>query len=148
MIWNFVKDYGATTDDRVSMFGGAGVDPEYFVELPPGDPDKLKAGYVGRMIWSKGVDVLVAAKDKLAERGIALELDMYGAPDSANPRAIQQETLELWNKRPGVRWHGPVADVRNVWQDCEIAVVPTRTREGMPRVMLEAASCGRALNCY
>jgi len=49
------------------------------------------------------------------------------------------------NTRLGVAWHGPIEDVRDVWRNCEIAVVPTRTREGMPRVMLEAASCGRAL---
>ena len=35
--------------------------------------------------------------------------------------------------------------MRDVWRECDIAVVPTRTREGMPLVMLEAASSSRPL---
>jgi len=141
----FARQYGAPENNRTSMFGGAGVDPDHFTEMPPAPDEKVHAGYVGRMIWSKGVDILVSAKEVLQNRGTNLQLDMYGTPDTANPRALQLKTMEQWNTRPGVKWHGPIKDVRDVWQHCEIAIVPTRTREGMPRAMLEAAACGRAL---
>jgi glycosyltransferase involved in cell wall biosynthesis len=35
--------------------------------------------------------------------------------------------------------------VRSVWQRADLCVIPSRTGEGMPRVMLEAAACGRPL---
>ena len=142
---DFLASYGVSVDKRTSLFGGAGVDPDFFTALPSEGETVCHAAYVGRMIWSKGVDVLVEASGLVNARDVELELDMYGAPDPANPGSIQNETLHDWNQISGVKWHGPISDVREVWRNCDIAVVPTRTREGMPRAMLEAASCGRPL---
>jgi glycosyltransferase involved in cell wall biosynthesis len=36
-------------------------------------------------------------------------------------------------------------DVREVWRRAEICVWPGETRQGLPRAVLEAAACGRAL---
>jgi glycosyltransferase involved in cell wall biosynthesis len=44
-----------------------------------------------------------------------------------------------------VRQEGPAADVREVWRRAEICVFPALTRQGVPRTLLEAAACGRAL---
>jgi glycosyltransferase involved in cell wall biosynthesis len=38
-----------------------------------------------------------------------------------------------------------VADIRPVWQRADIFVLPARSREGMPRALLEAAACARPL---
>lgn len=142
---NFLEQYGVPVDTSASLVGGAGVDPEFYAALPIGGHKPLRAAYIGRMIGSKGVDVLIAAKDQLRERGVELELEMFGAPDPGNPGAIDRDRLMEWSTRPGVKWHGVSSDVRDVWRNCDIAVIPTRTREGMPRAMLEAASCGRPL---
>lgn len=141
----FIGSYGAPIERRVSVVGGAGVDPSYFFPLPPSDVRPVHVAYVGRMIWTKGVDVLVEAISKLAHKGVAVKLDLYGSPDPHNPKSIEIETLENWNQKSCVAWHGPVTDVREVWKICDIAVVSTRTREGMPRSMLEAAASERPL---
>ena len=39
---------------------------------------------------------------------------------------------------------GHVADIREVWAAAHIAVLPSR-REGLPKSLLEAAACGRAI---
>ncbi len=128
---------------RVTTLPGAGVDPEAYpaMPLPPFAP--ASAGYVGRMIWSKGVDILVEAQRLLHERDIPLQLRLCGAPDSGNPRAIPAETLRAWSQEPGVSWLGRVADIAGFWRDTGIAVVPSRGGEGLPRALLEAAACGR-----
>ncbi len=140
----FLQQYGATKTNT-SLFGGAGVDPDYFTPAPGIKSDPVRVAYVGRMIWSKGVDVLVKAATQLRERGISIQLDLFGTPDLANPNSVSEETLDQWNQLPNVSWHGRSLDVREVWAQCEIAVMPTRTREGMPRAMLEAAACARGL---
>ncbi len=140
----FVQSYGATKN-RFTTFNGAGVDPEHFTPPPAIKTDFVRIAYVGRMIQSKGVDVLIAAMARLKQRGINIHLDLFGAPDTANPNSISLQTLELWNQIPNVTWHGFISDVRQVWSACEISVMPTLTREGMPRAMLEAAACARAL---
>ena len=38
-----------------------------------------------------------------------------------------------------------MADVREVWRRAEICVLPATGRQGLPRALLEAAACGRAL---
>ncbi len=140
----FLGRYGVSPRNRVGMLGGAGVDPDHYHAMPELSPPPV-AAFVGRMIWSKGVDVLVAAGDLLHQRSVALDIELYGEPDLANPNAITLQTIEEWNMKSNLNWHGSVDDVRRVWRQCDICVVPTRTREGMPRAMLEAASCARAL---
>jgi glycosyltransferase involved in cell wall biosynthesis len=52
--------------------------------------------------------------------------------------------LEL-AREPGIEWLGHVADVREVWARAAIAVLPSSYGEGVPKSLLEAASCARAI---
>ena len=140
-----LRQLGKVPKERTSIFGGAGVDPEKFPLLPePGNKIPI-AGYVGRMVWSKGVDVLISAMDRLAEDNASVNLDLYGIPDEGNPNAVSRAELELWNQRDDTIWHGLSNDVREVWAKADFAVMPSRGGEGLPRSLLEAASCAKAL---
>ncbi|MGD9501360.1 MAG: glycosyltransferase, partial [Methyloceanibacter sp.] len=44
----------------------------------------------------------------------------------------------------GIEWLGHVADIRTVWARAHFAVLASR-REGLPKSLLEAAACGRAM---
>ncbi len=136
---------GIGTDAHSSIVPGAGVDPDAFPAQPVPTHATPRAAYVGRLIRSKGVEVLVAAFEILRARGIALELALYGAPDPHNPDAVTEEALDRWSATPGLSWHGHVSDVASIWRDADIAMVPTLGGEGVPRAMLEAAACGRPL---
>jgi glycosyltransferase involved in cell wall biosynthesis len=133
---------------RVTLLGGAGIDPEHFPEqaVPPvSDVSPVRIAYVGRMVWSKGVDVLVEAHRLIRAGGTSVDLVLCGAPDPENPRSIAAASLTGWSAEAGVSWLGFVADVRGVWADAHIAVVPSRGGEGLPRALLEAAGSGRPL---
>ena len=140
-----LRDAGAASGPRFAILGGAGVDPAAFPPLPPPDNPVPIAAFVGRMIRPKGVDVLMAAFDRLAGRGEPLRLELCGRSDEGNQGAIAADALAAWCELSGARWHGHVADVREVWQRADIFVLPTRDREGMPRALLEAAACARPL---
>jgi len=124
---------------------GAGVDVEMFLPYPLPALPPLKTAIVARMIWSKGIDLAVEAVSRLVTQGVAVELDIYGAPDLDNQRHFPTQVLEGWGRRPGIRWHGHVSDICEVWQNHHIGLFPSRGGEGLPRAMLEAAACGRAL---
>jgi glycosyltransferase involved in cell wall biosynthesis len=141
----FTLARGVGRASRTTIVPGAGVDPIEFPALPPPANAVPRAAYVGRLVRSKGVDVLVAAHQKLRERGIGLDLALYGAIDTHNPDAVTRDTLTEWQQRPGLSAPGHVTDVRNVWREADIAVVPTLGGEGVPRAMLEAAACARPI---
>jgi len=131
-------------DTAVTLVGGAGVDPNAFAPgpLPPAPP--LKVAIVARMLWSKGIDVAVEAVRRMRREGVAVELSLYGAPDASNRRAIPEATLRDWTG-DGIVWHGPTRDVAGVWAGHHLACLPSRGGEGLPRTLLEAAACGRAI---
>lgn len=136
---------GADPGARHTILGGAGIDPEAFPALPPPANDPPVAAYVGRMIRAKGVDILVEARRRLARTGRRLDVALYGRIDPGAPDALSADEIAAWSREGGVTWHGHVDDVREVWRRSDIAVLPSVTREGMPRSILEAAASARPL---
>jgi glycosyltransferase involved in cell wall biosynthesis len=138
---------GLDPEDRkkVIIVGGAGVNPDQLTPGPlPGSPP-IRIALVARMLWSKGVDLAVQAVSQARAEGAPVSLSLYGAPDPLNPRAIPENVLVSWGQRPGITWEGKTQDVGAVWRDHHLAILPSRGGEGLPRTLLEAASCGRAI---
>lgn len=135
-----------TDNDHVVVLGGAGVDPNSLPEqtLPPFEGE-LKVAIVSRMLWSKGIDTAVEAVRIARREGVNVTLSLFGAPDPSNPKAIEPDLLSRWNRINGVTWHGATQDVSSVWAGHHVACLPSRGGEGLPRTLLEAASCGRAI---
>ncbi|MBB6250316.1 glycosyltransferase family 4 protein [Nitrospirillum iridis] len=126
------------------LIRGSGVDLAHYEELA--DPmGPVTCAQVSRMLTLKGVEDLVAAVRQVRDQGIDLRLILAGSPDPDSPAAIPEATLRAWNAEPGIEWLGPVNDVRTVWSRAHIAVLASRGGEGVPKSLLEAASCGRAI---
>jgi glycosyltransferase involved in cell wall biosynthesis len=53
--------------------------------------------------------------------------------------------LKEWAARPGITWGGPTRDIEGVWKAHHLCILPSRGGEGLPRTILEAAACGRAI---
>jgi len=130
-------------DERIALIPGSGVDTGVLTPLPePGGP--FTVGFVGRLLYDKGVQVLVEAQEILRARGTPVRVLLAGAPDPSNPASIPEATLARWRQTEGLSLLGHVTDVRTIWAQCHLAVLPSR-REGLPKSLLEAAACGRAL---
>ncbi|ASG21890.1 glycosyltransferase family 4 protein [Nitrospirillum viridazoti] len=126
------------------LIRGSGVDLTHYEELAePLGP--VTCAQVSRMLTLKGVEDLVAAVRLVRAQGTDLRLILAGAPDTDSPAAIPQATLNAWAAEPGIEWLGAVSDVRTVWARAGIAVLASRGGEGVPKSLLEAAACGRAI---
>jgi glycosyltransferase involved in cell wall biosynthesis len=130
---------------KVAIVGGAGVDPLILMPSPMPPIPPLKVALVARMLWSKGVDLAVEAVRLARAEGAKVTLTIHGAPDPSNPKAIPEATLKEWAARPGIDWAGPTRDIEGVWKAHHLCILPSRGGEGLPRTILEAASCGRAI---
>jgi glycosyltransferase involved in cell wall biosynthesis len=131
------------SSDRIFVVPGSGVDIDVLMPLP--EPDgPITAAFVGRLLYDKGIGTLMGAFDLLARRGETIRLLVAGERDPANPASVTEAQLAQWRQRPNVEFLGQVADIRSVWSRAHLAVLPSR-REGLPKSLLEAAACGRAL---
>lgn len=129
--------------ERIFTVPGSGVDTERLRPLlEPAGP--TTAGFVGRLLDDKGVRTLVEAHGLLTKRGENIRLLIAGDHDPANPTSIDEREIEGWKTRPGLEVLGFVEDISTVWARAHIAVLPSR-REGLPKSLLEAAACGRAI---
>ncbi len=144
------KDDGETlrrhhllNNPQVELIRGSGVDVKAFPQLPP-PKGPLIAALVARMLSDKGIRETVEAAWHLKRQGIDLKLWLVGPTDPANPAAISQEKLQEWDAEGVVKWVGPRKDIAAIWAEAAIAVLPSY-REGLPKALLEAASCGRPL---
>ena len=129
--------------ERIDLIPGSGVDTDVLTPLP--EPlGLIRAGFVARMLEDKGIRALIEAHRMLRARSETIELVLAGDPDPENPTSIPQAEIEAWAREPGITWLGHVTDIRPVWEQCQIAVLPSR-REGLPKALLEAAACGRPM---
>jgi glycosyltransferase involved in cell wall biosynthesis len=129
--------------ERIALIPGSGVDIDTMIPMPaPAGP--FTVGFVGRFLDDKGVRTLVRAHELLAMHGIAIHTLLAGEPDPSNPASIPDHVLASWRLIPNLRLLGQVGDIRTVWAQAHVAILPSR-REGLPKSLLEAAACGRPL---
>jgi glycosyltransferase involved in cell wall biosynthesis len=129
--------------DTVVLIPGSGVDTKKLTPLPEPAPP-VTAAYVGRMLADKGVLTLIEAFAQLGKRSVPLQLLLAGDCDPENPGSLAPEQLREFASLYGINWLGHVADIREVWARAHFAVLASR-REGLPKSLLEAGACGRAM---
>jgi glycosyltransferase involved in cell wall biosynthesis len=140
----WVDPGGALGDARVLRMPGAGVDATLFPATPePAGP--IVVGIVSRLVRSKGVDLAVAAAQRLRASGLPIVLRVAGEPDADNPGRVDAAELARWGATPGVELCGRTDDIAGFWRSAHIACLPSRGGEGLPRSLLEAAACGRPI---
>lgn len=129
--------------EQVVMIRGSGVDLEQFsvVPEPTGEPVAVMAS---RLLRDKGVREFAAAAKESAALGGGVRWVLAGSPDPGNPASVTQEDVAVWKREGAVECLGEQADVAALYQRSHVVVLPSY-REGLPKSLIEAAACGRAV---
>lgn len=130
---------------RVAVIRGSGVETERYtvtdlLETPP-----FICAYAGRMIDSKGLPTMYEAFDILKTKAPHIKLWLCGKPDSGNPGTWDEKRLRDWcAANPNIEWKGH-RDMADIWPHTHLALQPSWGGEGLPKALLEAGACARAM---
>jgi len=134
---------GLVEPSRVRLIRGSGVDIKRFSPLPEA-AGALVVMLAARMLWDKGVGEFVAAASALRARGVTARFVLVGDGDADNPASIPDAQLKAWHESGVVEFWGRCDDMPAAFAQAHIVCLPSY-REGLPKVLLEAAACSRPI---
>lgn len=135
---------GIARPEQIVLIRGAGVDTrQFFATEEPDSPLPLVV-LPARMLWDKGIAEFVEAARILREQNVKVRFLLAGERDPDNPAAIPAERLQSWRDAGVVEWPGRVDDMATLFSQSTLVCLPSY-REGLPKALLEAAACQRAL---
>ncbi|NRP73079.1 N,N'-diacetylbacillosaminyl-diphospho-undecaprenol alpha-1,3-N-acetylgalactosaminyltransferase [Ensifer psoraleae] len=139
-----IRRYRMLGDDlSPTKIPGSGVDLDHFTfSIPPrSGPTFLM---IARLLRDKGVVEYVEAARIVRRSFPNAKFQLLGHFDS-NPTAISREEIDGWVREGVLDYLGTTADVRPYLTACNVFVLPSYYREGIPRSILEALATGRAV---
>jgi glycosyltransferase involved in cell wall biosynthesis len=127
--------------NRMRLIKGSGVDTMCFQPCLDNKKETPVVVLIGRMLWDKGVREFVEAAMILKNEGIKGRFILIGDTDPHNSAMISPAQLKKWSREGFVEWLGHRHDIAELLSQSSIACLPSY-REGLPKFLLEAASCG------
>ena len=134
---------GAIDGKAAMLLPGSGVDTERFTVAPFVDRDPFVFLFAGRLIEQKGIVHLIEASRELRASGADFVVNIVGFLDEGSPTSVTAEELERWHDEGIINYLGRTDDMHLEINNAHCVVHPSYYREGRPRILLEAASCGR-----
>lgn len=127
---------------KVFFVNGSGVDINKF-KFTEVDDNNPKFLFMARLLKSKGINEYFEASKNLKKKYHHAEFSIAGWLDEQNPESITESDLEKIINSNSVTFLGKV-DPYDAITKSNIFVLPSY-REGLPRSVLEAMSCGRPI---
>lgn len=141
---DFFIGAGVLEAKDAALIRGSGVNLNTFLPLP--EPNGLPVvALPARMLWDKGVGEFVQAAGQLRRSGVKARFVLAGRVDQSNPGSVSEEQLQAWDRKGDVEWWGYFEDVRTLLSRANLVCLPSYYREGLPKALLEAGACERAV---
>ena len=139
--WGFNR--GVINSSKVRLVRGSGVDLQMhqYSSEPQG---KVIITFVARLLVDKGIREFIEASKILHDNGIEATFWIVGDIDEGNQKSITREEIASWKQLPNVKFFGFQENIADFYSKSNIACLPSY-REGLPKSLVEAAACGRAV---
>ena len=159
----FYIERGLVRPEQSTVILGSGVDTGKYSPAAdayrPAGSAPVRFLMFSRMMWSKGVEEYCRAAERIAHAhkdGIKPEFVLIGGATRdnatsvepawlANPGTIPGEWLEAEAAKGHVSWKPHLPDMLPFIHAADVVVLPSYYPEGLPRSLLEAMACGKAI---
>ncbi|WP_028484060.1 glycosyltransferase family 4 protein [Thioalkalivibrio sp. ALE17] len=134
---------GGLREEKTEIIRGSGVDLEGYAchAEPLGTPVVVMAV---RLLREKGIEEFIEAARLVVARGVQARFLVVGDPDPGNPSSVSAEDVDRWRAEGVAEFLGFRQDIARIFRESHVVVLPSY-REGLPKVLIEAAACGRAV---
>ena len=95
-----------------------------------------------RLLWDKGIGEFVEAARRLRRDFPDARFQILGIVERRSTAAVPLSKLQEWSGEGVIDYLGSADDVRPALAAADCIVLPSYYREGVPRVLLEAAAMG------
>ena len=130
--------------DKV-LIKGSGADLSVYNYSPENITNNVKIVMACRLLKEKGVYQYIEAARIVKEQYPNTEFLLVGTPDLENPNTVKQIEIDSWVNKNLITYLGHRSDIPAVFADSNIVCLPSFYGEGVPKVLIEAAACGRAI---
>tara|TARA_Y100000310_G_scaffold10215_1_gene10939 strand:+ start:9533 stop:10648 length:1116 start_codon:yes stop_codon:yes gene_type:complete len=124
------------------LIRGSGVCLNKF-NMVPEPKQSFTVMFLARLLKDKGVVEFCEAAKKLSKLN-DVRFVLVGDLDPENPNSLTRSQLATYVSEENIEHWGFIPDVENVIPKSNIIVLPSY-REGLPKSLIEAAACGRAV---
>ena len=98
--------------------------------------------FPSRIISHKGIFEFINAVKILKRKNIKAKFVLVGDIDTENPSSVKLSIVKKWEEENLIENWGYKKNMSNIINSALIVVLPSY-REGFPKVLIEAAACGR-----
>lgn len=130
---------------KTHLIRGSGVSLLDYSCSPEPELHKPVVVLAARLLRDKGVVEFVAAAQILRQRGVHAEFRLIGSVDPGNPTSVTEGELQEWARDGSIRLLGFRTDIAEQYRQANIVCLPSYYGEGLPKCLVEAAACGRAV---
>lgn len=135
--------------NRAKVLPGAGVNTERFCYLEKIFSKNLIVLFSGRLLKAKGLYDLVRVVDLMRANDFPVELWVAGVVDIEGEGSISNDRLlSLCEQGSIQKLFLNAKNIEEIIWDSDVVCLPTYYGEGIPRALIEGASCGRAVVTY
>ena len=99
---------------------------------------------VSRLLYDKGVVEFINASRSLIDNNCFADFTLIGDYDINNPSSLDPKIINHWKSFKNTNYLGFKKDIKNYLINSDVVILPSY-REGMPKILLEASSIGRAI---
>jgi glycosyltransferase involved in cell wall biosynthesis len=131
-------------ETKARFIRGSGVDINSIT--PCSEPDgELVIVMASRLLKDKGVVEFINAARLIKKKGLKVRFQLIGEPDLDNPKSVTDDEYKSWCNEKVVECLGYRSDVTDLFSKAHIVTLPSYYGEGLPKVLIEAAACGRPI---
>lgn len=137
--------------NKILLVNGSGIDCERFSpemcenSNSVNESKDLKFILTARLLWTKGIKEYYEAAKEIKKTYPSVTFYIVGYLQEDARIGVTAEIMEVWEESGAIKFLDSVADIRQILCKCDVAVLPSYYREGIPRVLIEGLAMAKPI---